>query len=169
MTKTTKCSIGICLFLMCIALFLTTILYIFTDGSDDVVDEMSVASVYQCTSQLMKYVPEDADKDDSFIDALDDNDLISDLELDTMDVSELLSQKDYIPYYIKDSKVKINEIDDYFEVVHLSFIYDNKLHISADFIVVKGKIFFILGNTDTVKRKPWAQFLTICNLKEYLY
>lgn len=169
MSKTAKCSIGICLFLMCIALFLTTILYIFTDGSDDVVEESSVASVYQISHQLMKFVPEDADKDDSFIDALDDNELISDIELDTMDVSELLSKETYIPYFIKESKVDLDEIDDYFEVVHLSFIYDNRKHISADFIVVKGKIFFIFGNTKTLERKPWAQLLTIYNIREYLH
>ena len=122
MSKTAKCSIGICLFLMCIALFLTTILYIFTYGSDDVVEELTVASVYKDTHQLMKFVPEDADKDDSFIDALDDNDLISDIELDTMDMSELLAKESHIPYFIKDSKVEIDEINDYFEVVHLSLI-----------------------------------------------
>lgn len=168
MSKTAKNLIGICLFLLCIALFLTTVLYIFTDGSDDVVEELTVASVYQDTHQLMKFVPEDADKNDSFIDALDDNELISDLELETMDASKLLSESSHSPYFLKESEVEPDEIDDYFEVVQLSFIYDNKRHVSADFIVLKGKIFFIVGNTKTLERRPWAQFLTVYNLGEKL-
>lgn len=165
MSKTAENFIGIWLFLMTIALGLAVGLYMFTDGSEDVVEELTVASVYHHSHKLVKFLPKGVSGKDTFIDELEDNDLVSDFELDTMDASELLMEKAKIPYALGRFGSDIDEIDDYFEDVRLTFTYDNKKQVTADFIVLKGKLFFFMGDNKRTGMKPWATFLEIDNVK----
>lgn len=165
MNKNAQFFIGACLFLMSITLFLATGLYTFTDGADDIAEEITVASVVQDSCQLMQYVPKGTSINDCFIDALKDNELVSDIELKNMDVSVVLSETRHTPYFLSRFESSLDDVCDYIEVIRLTFTYDKKRYVSADIIVWKGKLFFFLGKNIALSMRPWARLLTIYNLK----
>lgn len=165
MSKAVENFIGLWLFLMTLALGLAVVLYMFSDGSEDVVEELTLGTVYHARPQLGKFIQRGASGKDSFIDALEDNKLVSDIELDAMDASELLLEKAELPYFFGQTGSNLDEVDDYFEAVRLTFTYNNKKQVTADFIVLKGKLFFFIGDNKLAGMKPWAQFVTIDRLK----
>lgn len=166
MNKNGKNFIGPSLVLMSVVLFMSTVAYMFTDGTDDVVEEYTVAEMDKEARQLIRYIPRGIDKNDYYIDTLEDNELVSDIEFETMKASNILSESKRTPYFLKPFESSLDEIDDYVEVIRLTFTYEKRKYISADFYVWKGKLFFFLGENLTLKMKPWARFLTVYDLKE---
>ena len=137
------------------ALFLT---YMFSDGSVDAIENAPLPR------ELYKFAsPSDLDK--NLYKALDKNEKVDDINFKKLSFGDYLVNPtgvntDLILQIrgVIGSKKDIDMLDEYFDVVTLSFNFQDgleKSNVTISFVVLKGKLFYFTGEADGLSR-PWA-------------
>jgi hypothetical protein len=151
---------GCWVFLTLLGVLLSVSMYIFSDGSIDAVEEIGIGELG--ASKLTEYVPSGVAASKSIIDAIKGNKDVEDVELAELSVSDYIlgAGNNVIVRQFVGSDME--EADELFDVVRFTFAYKHH-QVSADFLVVKGKMFSLFYENEHVQ--PWATCLGIINFK----
>ncbi|MDR1577868.1 MAG: hypothetical protein LBT86_06555 [Deltaproteobacteria bacterium] len=139
-------------------------------------ESLSSFGISSNLSKFTKFIGDNYDEDDDeIISLLKDNDKISDLDIDSMSLAKYASSN------IAERAIlsfAFSDIDDYFEMVRISFIYDNREKVEIDCLVLEGlfwdslKALISFGYGKDKKlgipfssyARPWAQFISVENV-----
>ena len=143
------------------ALSLCAILYVFSDGSMEAVrDDVVVADIVE--SPLVNYIGS-ARRGANLLDALNENKQVSNIQTKIITFESLLGDNT-LPQRLYSFGVTGKADLERFEIVRVSFVYNNADKIHADFLVLKGQMFGFLDKKYKDFVAPWARVVSIVNV-----
>lgn len=149
------------LILTVLSMVIVTLIYMFSDGSKDVVEKLRAKDVFQ--TELVKYLPRNTNANDKVIDGLNQNPDIEGVSVGFGDVAKFTGTPESTNAF---GKYFSKKAQDYFDLVEIRFLYKKEITVVAEFVVAKGRFLFFLDSDRNELSKPWATIVGLLDLKE---